>query len=143
MARSADEAWKAQVLPELRSSSPALRLEAVKTAGELELHESVLDLIDLLDDAAPGIRRASIWSLGQIGGKRPAEVLSQLLDASEDDDEASLLEDALGQLAFVEGTRDLSLLDVDEDALEEDDEVAELEGEDEDGQAGDADEEVE
>ncbi|HSB90620.1 MAG TPA: HEAT repeat domain-containing protein [Anaerolineales bacterium] len=116
MGRSADDSWSAQVLAELRSPSAALRLESVKAAGELELKDAVPDLIDLLDDAAPGIRAASIWSLGQIGGRRSAEALSRLLDAAEDEDEASLLEDALDQLAFVEGTRDFTLLDLDGEA---------------------------
>jgi hypothetical protein len=124
MARSADDAWKTEVLAELRSPSPLLRLEATKAAGELELQESIRELIDLVEDGDPGIHRAAIWSLGQVGGKRPGEFLSRLLEATEDGDEAGLIEDALDQLAFVEGTRELTLLDVDEDD-EETDEVDE------------------
>jgi HEAT repeat protein len=130
MARSADDAWKTEVLAELRSPSPVLRLEATKAAGELELQESIQELIDLVEDGDQGIHRAAIWSLGQVGGKRPGEFLSRLLEATEDGDEAGLIEDALDQLAFVEGTRDLTLLDVDED----DEETAyedEIESEDE------------
>jgi HEAT repeat protein len=130
MARSADDAWKTEVLAELRSPSPVLRLEATKAAGELELQESIQELIDLVEDGDQGIHRAAICSLGQVGGKRPGEFLSRLLEATEDGDEAGLIEDALDQLAFVEGTRDLTLLDVDED----DEETAyedEIESEDE------------
>jgi HEAT repeat protein len=116
MGRSADDSWGPQVLAELRSPSAMLRLESVKAAGELELKDGVPDLIDLLDDAGPGIRSASIWSLGQIGGRRSAEALSRLLDTAEDEAETSLLEDALDQLAFVDGTRDFTLLDLDGEA---------------------------
>jgi HEAT repeat protein len=121
MARSADEVWAPEVLSELRSPSPTLRLEATKTAGELELQESVPDLIDLLEDGAPGIRRAAIWALGQVGGKRAADVLNRLLDSADEDDESGLLEDALDQLAFVNGTRDLTLLDLDDEVVEDED----------------------
>jgi HEAT repeat protein len=131
MARSADEGWEPEVVAELRSPSPALRLEATRSAGELELRGAVAELVDLLDDADLAVRRASIWSLGQIGGKRSAEVLGRLLEAG-DADEVPLIEDALDQLAFADGTRDLSLLDVDEDADEEGGEGADGEPDDED-----------
>jgi HEAT repeat protein len=132
MARSADEGWEPEVLAELRSPSPALRLEAARSAGELELRGSVAELVDLLDDADIAVRRASIWSLGQIGGKRSADVLGRLLKAG-DEEEVPLIEDALNQLAFVNGTRDLSLLDVDEEADEENNEEDAGEGNDEEG----------
>jgi HEAT repeat protein len=131
MARSADEGWEPEVLAELRSPSPALRLEATRSAGELELRGAVAELVDLLEDADLAVRRASIWSLGQIGGKRSAEVLGRLLEVG-DADEVPLIEDALDQLAFADGTRDLSLLDVDEDADEEGGEGADGEPNDED-----------
>lgn len=134
MARSMDDVWKKDVVAELQNPSPVVRLEATRAAGELELQESVKDLVDLVEDGDPGIRRAAIWALGQIGGKRPGEVLSRLLDQAEDDDddEAGLIEDALDQLAFVEGSRDLTLLDVDGDDEEIDEEIDnEIEEEDE------------
>lgn len=119
MARSADDVWAPQVLAQLRSPSPGLRLEATRSAGELELRAAASDLIDLLEDADVSVRRAAIWSLGQIGGTRAAEVLGRLLDEA-DDDENSVIQDALDQLAFVEGTGGLTLFDIDEDSDEED-----------------------
>jgi HEAT repeat protein len=71
-------------------------------------------LIDLLDDVDDEIRRAAIWSLGQLGGEPAQSALVRLLDRSDDDDEIELLEDALGNLAFVDGTRDFLILDLDE-----------------------------
>ncbi|HET7010269.1 MAG TPA: HEAT repeat domain-containing protein [Anaerolineales bacterium] len=130
MSRSADEAWATEVQAELRSPSPVLRLEAVRAAGELELSSSVGDVVDLLEDADLEVRRAAIWSLGQIGGKRSAEVLGRLLDEAEGE-EALLVEDALDQLAFVDGVRDFTLLDLDGEAEDEEDEEETEEGEEE------------
>jgi HEAT repeat protein len=141
MARSVDDVWKTEVLAELRSPSPVLRLEATRAAGELELQESIKELIDLVEDGDQGIRRAAIWSLGQVGGKRPGEFLSRLLDEAGDGDEAGLIEDALNQLAFVEGTRDLSLLAVDEDDEELDEDLGEELDQGLDGEIEEQDEE--
>ncbi len=114
MGRSADKPWSAQVLAELNSPSPVLRLEAARAAGELELHEAVAVLIDLLEDVDDAVRRAAIWSLGQLGGKEANEALYRLLESAEDESEAELLEDALENLAFVDGTRDFLMFDFDQ-----------------------------
>jgi len=115
MGRSASKPWGPKVMHELSSPAPPLRLEAARAAGELDLQDSVPSLIDLLDDVDDGVRRAAIWSLGQLGGAAANEALLRLVDRAEDDDEIELLEDALGNLAFVDGTRDLLLFDLDED----------------------------
>ncbi|MEW6567567.1 MAG: HEAT repeat domain-containing protein [Chloroflexota bacterium] len=114
MGRSADKPWAPQVLAELSSPSPVLRLEAVRAAGELELQETVPALIDLLEDVDDSVRRAAIWSLGQLGGKEANEALCSLLEASDDKSEIELLEDALENLAFVDGTRDFLMFDFDQ-----------------------------
>ncbi|MEX0789021.1 MAG: HEAT repeat domain-containing protein [Anaerolineales bacterium] len=142
MGRSANDRWKEQVLPMIQSPSPSLRLEAARAAGELELREAGPGLIELLDDVDRGVRRAAIWSLGQLGGPRARKALTELSESSEDKDEISLLDNALDHLAFVDGSLDLDLLDLDED-LEDDDvedfkEEESAEGSDE---GGDEDEE--
>ncbi len=114
MGRSASKPWGPKVLLELTSPAPELRLEAARAAGELDLQDSVPALIDLLDDVDDEVRRAAIWSLGQVGGAPANEALLRLLDHAQDDDEIELLEDALGNLAFVDGTRDLLLFDFDD-----------------------------
>ncbi len=113
MGRSADKPWSAQVLASLNSPSPVLRLEAARAAGELELHEAVATLVELLDDVDDSVRRAAIWSLGQLGGKEANEALLRLLETAEED-EVELLEDALENLAFVDGTRDFLMFDFDQ-----------------------------
>jgi HEAT repeat protein len=102
------------VIHELMSPAPVLRLEAARAAGELDLQDAVPSLIDLLEDVDDDVRRAAIWSLGQLGGAAANEALLRLLDRAEDEDEIELLEDALGNLAFVDGTRDFLMFDFDD-----------------------------
>ena len=114
MARSANDIWKPQVLSQLHSPSRSLREAAVRAVGEIELREAVTELIELLDDVEPRVRQAAIWSLSQLGGDEAREALIGLMDNRIDDLELELLEDALDNLVFVDGTIDLSLLDLDE-----------------------------
>ncbi len=111
MARSASPAWEDSVVENLHHSAPALRAEATRAAGELELRGSVDDLIELTDDAIDDVRLAAIWSLAQIGGQAATEALTRLLETAEDEDEIALLEDGLDYIAFVDGTRNIPLLD--------------------------------
>lgn len=115
MGRSADARWKAQVLKCIDDSRPIVRAEAVVAAGELELTEATRSLLKLLRDDNDNVRAAAIWSLSQIGGENVAEALEAMLDKTEDDDEAELLEDALDNLSFTEDMRNFALLDVPEE----------------------------
>jgi HEAT repeat protein len=113
MGRSADKPWAPQVMTEMQSPAPVLRFEAARAAGELELREAVPALIELLEDVDSQVRRAAIWSLGQLGGTEAAEALDELLGQTEDEQEIELIDDALENLAFVNGSRDFLLIDLD------------------------------
>jgi len=113
MGRSADRPWASLVMAEMVSPVPVLRYAAARAAGELELQEAVPALVDLLEDVDEGVRRAAIWSLGQLGGAEAGEALDELLGQTEDEEEMELIEDALENLAFVNGSRDFTLLDLD------------------------------
>jgi HEAT repeat protein len=113
IARSANDEWRPHVRAHLNHPSPLIRLAAVRAAGELELLDTVPDLIELIEDANDEVRRAAIWSLGQLGGDVAKQVLGDLLDSSEESQEAQLVQDALDNLAFVDGTRDLLMFDFD------------------------------
>ena len=102
MGRSADRRWRENVVLMLEDKIPAIRAEAARAAGELEIREAVLELIELLDDINDDVRSASIWSLSQIGGEGVRQSLERLLDHAEDHDEINLLEAALDNLAFTE-----------------------------------------
>jgi len=113
MARSASPAWEEAVVENLHHRAPGLRAEATRAAGELELHGTVDDLVELTDDAIDDVRLAAIWSLAQIGGPAATQALTRLLETAQDEDELALLEDGLDYIAFVDGTRDIPLLDFD------------------------------
>lgn len=113
MGRSANAAWAPLVVTELSHAGPRVRQEAARAAGELELRQAAQELIYLLEDVDPQVRGEAIWSLGQVGGRLALEALEALSEASENPDEAQLIEDALDNLAFLEGTPDLLLFDYD------------------------------
>jgi HEAT repeat protein len=119
MGRSANEVWQPQVLAMLDNPLPALRSEAARAAGELEISASVPRLLDLIDDPDPETRRASIWSLSQIGGEGVRDTLENLYENSEDEDDVDLLEEALDNLAFTEDMQLMPLFDFPEDEIEE------------------------
>lgn len=111
MGRSADRSWRDNVMMMLEHKTPAIRAEAVRAAGELEIKEAAQQLIELLDDADNNVRSASIWSLSQIGGEGVRQSLEFLLEQAEDYDEIDLLEAALDNLAFTEDIELYTLFD--------------------------------
>lgn len=119
MGRSVDERWEEPVMEMLDSKFPSLRAEAVRAAGELELNESAPRLLELLDDSDEAVRRASIWSLSQIGGEGVREALEDSLLEAEIEEEIKLLESALDNLSFTEDTRSFSLFDFSGDEVED------------------------
>jgi hypothetical protein len=114
MGRSANKKWQEYVISELNNPVPELRFVAAKAAGELEVREALLDLIDLLEDVNRDVKHAAIWSISQIGGSAANEALISLFELSDEEEETQLIQDALDNLAFVNGTRDLLLFDFDE-----------------------------
>jgi HEAT repeat protein len=118
MGRSANSRWNNQVLEMLDHLIPAVRTEAATAAGELEISEAVHQLIELLDDSDAEVRSAAIWSLSQIGGEGVRDALVVLLEATEDEEEADLLEAALDNLSFTEDMASFNLMDYEE--LEDD-----------------------
>jgi len=129
MGHSVNDTWAPQVTECLDHKDPLIRLEAVRSAGELELKETSDRLLELLDDPDDEIRQAAIWSLAQTSGSGVRLTLERMLEENENDDEQVLLEDALEQLTFTEETDGLLLLDLDEiaadDELDEDEEAEE------------------
>jgi HEAT repeat protein len=112
MGRSANEDWTPMVRDMLESLHPAIRLEAARAAGELEISASVPRLVELLNDSDDDVRLASIWSLSQVGGEGVREVLQKMYEETEDDSEAELLESALDNLSFTEDLQLYSILDL-------------------------------
>lgn len=115
MGRSYNPEWNEKVIDMLNDKRSAIRREAVRAAGELEIKEATADLMELLQDDEITVRQAAIWSLSQIGGADVRRLFERMLEVSEDEEEAELLEDALENLEFTEGFPDLALIDLDED----------------------------
>ena len=139
MGRSANNSWHPQVLASLLSVMPAIRLEAARAAGELELKEARSRLFELLDDPDEETRLASIWSLSQIGGEGVQLALEKLYSQSDSEEELAFLDEALDNLEYTEEVRLLPILDFPETDitgdLEEDEDItwfSDLEEEDED-----------
>jgi HEAT repeat protein len=127
MGRSANEKWAPQVLENLENSFPAIRAEAARAAGELELHEAVPQLLEMLDDHDPDVRAASIWSLSQIGGEGVQEALEMMYEQTDDPEEVELIEAALENLEFTENMQLFALFDFPAPDEDEDSEYFDIE----------------
>jgi len=116
MGRSYHERWTEAVLRELSSSSPDVRAEAARAAGELEIRTARPILIELLDDVHDFALKNAVWSLGQIGGDSALEALTDLLEATSVEEPLyQSIEDALDHIAFLQGTPDFLLFDLDDE----------------------------
>jgi HEAT repeat protein len=99
MGRSMDNQWSPIVLHELRSERPAMRYEAAHAAGEMALEDALPQLTRMIDDDDTEVRLATIWALGQIGGRPAAEALNQVL-LSKDPAMVEAAQEAMQEIAF-------------------------------------------
>lgn len=82
MGRSADRRWIPFLVPELRRDEAALRLEAVRSLGELEARAAVQPLIEMMmAENDIEVLLVAILALGQIGGKDARRALESLTDS--------------------------------------------------------------
>jgi hypothetical protein len=102
MGRSADSRWADIVMSELRNSTPKMRFEAIRACGELQLREAAQDIIELTDDVDLEIKVISLWSLGQIGGRRARNTLERHID-SDNTVVQEAAQAALNELEFLYG----------------------------------------
>jgi HEAT repeat protein len=122
MGNSADRKWKPQVMAMLDHQHPLVRAEAASAAGEIEVKSAVPALLRMLGDVDLDVRMAVIWALSQLGGKGVRKALEKMLEATDDDDEADMLERALENLDFTEDLSAIALLNI-TDTGEEDEEL--------------------
>jgi len=102
MGRSANPRWAVEVRRELISPNPAMRYEAARASGELQLNECVPDLEELSEDVDREVQEAAIWALGQIGGDKARAILERHLE-SDDAVAQAAAEAAINQLEFLHG----------------------------------------
>ena len=137
MGRSADRKWKSKVAAMLDHPHPLVRAEAASAAGELEIKTAVPRLLKMLHDTDLDVRMAAIWALSQLGGKGVRKALEKRLESTDDEDETSLLENALDNLDFTDDLGTISLLNISETG-EEDEEFLTDDGlDDQDDDEGD------
>lgn len=116
MGRSGDERWGKQVLSNLRNRNEAIRLEAMRAAGELALPVARPILLDMLaDEEDVETQHEIIWVLTKIGGEGVQDHLMELLEMTEDEEEAEFLEEALENLAFTEEISGFDMFDIEAD----------------------------
>jgi len=121
MGRSANPRWNLRVLKMLTHKRPAVRAEAASASGELEIKAATPILLELLEDVDLDVRMASIWALSQVGGEGVRSTLENMLEETDDDDEANQIDNALENLDFTEEMRNLALLEIPEDGKDPDD----------------------
>jgi hypothetical protein len=121
MGRSADpDQWQDDILFSLDHDNLDIRLAAVEAAGELSLEAARPALLTALEaEEHDDVYRAIIWSLSQIGGEDVQIVLYNLADATQDDDLAEYIEEALENLTFTEDIERYDLLAFNPDEPEE------------------------
>jgi HEAT repeat protein len=135
MGRSADNNWNSSVVAMLDHQHPLVRAEAANAAGDLEIKSALPSLLKMLDDPDLDVRMAAIWALSQIGGKGVRQALEKMLEATDDEDEANLLENALDNLDFTEDLSTIALLNIadsgeDENEFFAEDEIDDFDEED-------------
>ncbi len=111
MGRSADQSWESFVIPMLDNHDHDIQVEAIHSAGELELEKGRRALINIIKEPSedPEIRFAAIWSLSKIGGEGVRETLENLYENA-DEDEEEILEKALDNLESSDGTFGINFL---------------------------------
>lgn len=103
MGRTCDSRWENIVLKEMDNSNPAIRYEAARASGELEIAEAIPQLGRLSHENDREIQDVAIWSLGEIGGTQAIRLLSALAEEAEeaeDDDLIEVIEDAIGSASL-------------------------------------------
>lgn len=122
--RSADEQWNQYVLDNLDSPDNEIQFEAIHAAGELGIDEARDPLLEMLEETTddPEKRYAILWALSQIGGEGIKEKFEELLEKSEDEEEAEWIEKGLDNLELGGDLNDTGFLSFGSPKIEESDE---------------------
>lgn len=120
MGNSSDLRWRGLARAELLNPEAAMRREAARTCGELEIKAALQDLLLLLEDDDGDVRLAAIFALGRIGGKDAQEAL-RIMEGSDETAEAEAATLALEEMLFFAGGEDIRLYDEAEDEQDDED----------------------
>ncbi len=118
MGRNADPIWADTVLEELGNDSTAMRYEAARACGELQIKQAIGPLIRLAQDPDREVQGMAVWSLGQIGGERARIALERWAE-SNDEALSAAASEALDELEFATRPMDLFVHEGDETGFTE------------------------
>ncbi len=123
MGRNLDpDKWGDIVLANLENSSPQMRFEAARAAGEMQLEDAIPTLGELLNDEDSEIQEISVWSLGEIGGSEAHALLEQRLETA-DEDLARAIEEAMSSAELMDNIMEFGMLDANTDDDDEDEQA--------------------
>lgn len=122
MGNSADEQWLPEIIEEMDSERPEMRLEAARAAGSIGHEKALPGLAALAADDDLEVQLAAVHAVGQIGGDAAHRMLSTMAD---DEDFAHLRQavaDALDEMNWLGGEFELNMLNVwpDDPAVDDD-----------------------
>jgi HEAT repeat protein len=106
MGRTCDNKWASIVLKEIKNGDAAMRYEAARAAGELELEAAVPLIADLLDEPDRELVEMAVWALGEIGSGEAQKLLRMMAERAEEDGDDVLseaVEEALASASLAGG----------------------------------------
>lgn len=124
MGISADRRWLNDILHEIESDNPEMRLEAVRAAGTLGASDALDKLIEVVteeDDLE--VQITAVEAIGKIGSEQAQEFLQEMMDEADDDMPDELyeaLDEAIEEMVWLGGDISFDMLDIDPDPDEED-----------------------
>lgn len=113
MGRNADPVWTEAILTELQEGTPALRFEAARASGEMQLRRAVGPLIKMTKEPDAELQAMAVWALGQIGGERAERALNTLAEG-EDEVLSAAAAEALEEVKFATGPMEMFVQDLDD-----------------------------
>ncbi len=113
MGRNADPLWTETVLTEMREGTPAMRYEAARASGEMQLRRAVGTLINMTREPDAQLQVMAVWALGQIGGERVERLLERLA-AGDDEVLRTAAIDAIEEVKFAIRPMEMFVQDVDD-----------------------------
>lgn len=100
MGRTCNSIWGDALLEELTGDDDECVYEAIAACGQLQLKQAVPRIGKLVKSADGEIQLAAIAALGEIGGRRALDMLSDLAELAVDDNMADAIDEALDAAAF-------------------------------------------
>ena len=113
ISRSANNIWDKVVAEKLTDLDPDIQIEAIKAAGELEIEFAKEQIIEFMKSSTPDeeLHMQAIWALSKIGGNEIKELFEEMIEESEDDEKADILEMAMDNLDLANGIPSFGLFD--------------------------------